>query len=974
MASRAPAEAMAAPAGARAAPTPSRHRESPRLRTALKVSSPSDSAEREAVATARRVMAAPTALPLRPMASRTPLQAARAASPSRAGPPGSASIEAAIGQARGGGRPLPADVTRFMGRRFGTDFGAVRIHTDGRAENLATRLGARAFTFGRDIFFNAGQFHPDTPEGMELIAHELTHTIQQREVVQRAVAVPAAQASAQKGEQGLLGKALDWIADKAAYLPGFRLLTLVAGFNPINMSKVERSGANLVRAVVELVPGGALIVDALEDSGAFDKAGAWVDGQFQRLAPIGHLLRILVISFLGSIGIADLASPATVWERAKHLFASPLARLIEFGKTMIVGVVEIIVDKVAPALLPLLRKAKAWFKEILKDLKRFFRNLFAAVKLGFTQFGTNWVQHLTGALLGWLTGSLAGTAIYLPKALTGKEFAKFGLSILGITWENVRAKLVQAFGSELAVKSLEGMGGLITTLKDGGIDALGVRLLEMMSNLKEQLIQEIIELVTREIMEVGLTRLLPMVFPPLGAVINVIIVIYQTVMFVIERFKQMKIVVQAFIDSFTNIAAGVIGTAANRIETAMEGVLSLLISYVARLVGLGQLSKTITRIVARIRKPIDEGLNKLVAWLVSRGKNLLKNVKQGVTAAIAWWKQKIAFTNKSGEQHSLYFEGAEEKARLMIASDKPQTVESYLAAYSDKASAEFKVANEVFKRDNRLIFTPQAKGTDESKRRKQVAETLAEIMEAFAKLSGQPEPKPEDYPSTTKPDYGKLEVEYLVGDIPTGTDPPKQDTGTPGWAQVQAAGLTTGEDPWVRMHIISAELGGEGVPQNLIPAPTSINSGYRTFEHTIRDFAQDKSDKLRRVVWAKFEVTRRGIFAKSITGTAGLYGWMGPTASPKWLKAKKSSLHKTSQIPDPLTKDAAAISLNYGTKKQLLRLNVDNKLVALIMAGRQYSTIDVFVRKMNEQAAAAGIADHAAQIQSIIDNPAVVLR
>lgn len=83
----------------------------------------------------------------------------------------------AIAAIRHGGRPLPR--RSAFEAALGYDLGTVRIHTDGPAERVARMLGARAFTAGRDIAFGAGEFAPDTPEGVRLIAHELTHVVQQ---------------------------------------------------------------------------------------------------------------------------------------------------------------------------------------------------------------------------------------------------------------------------------------------------------------------------------------------------------------------------------------------------------------------------------------------------------------------------------------------------------------------------------------------------------------------------------------------------------------------------------------------------------------------------------------------------------------------------------------------------------------------------------------------------------------------------
>lgn len=78
------------------------------------------------------------------------------------------------------GRPLEQSARSFMEERFGHDFGRVRVHADARAAVAADAVRARAYTVGSDIVFGAGQYEPSTAEGRRLLAHELTHVLQQR--------------------------------------------------------------------------------------------------------------------------------------------------------------------------------------------------------------------------------------------------------------------------------------------------------------------------------------------------------------------------------------------------------------------------------------------------------------------------------------------------------------------------------------------------------------------------------------------------------------------------------------------------------------------------------------------------------------------------------------------------------------------------------------------------------------------------
>ncbi len=91
----------------------------------------------------------------------------------------SPSISAQISSSKGGGQNLPAPVQSEMGSKIGADFSGVRVHSDANAAQMSSAIGAQAFTHGSDIYFNEGKYQPETSEGKHLLAHELTHTVQQ---------------------------------------------------------------------------------------------------------------------------------------------------------------------------------------------------------------------------------------------------------------------------------------------------------------------------------------------------------------------------------------------------------------------------------------------------------------------------------------------------------------------------------------------------------------------------------------------------------------------------------------------------------------------------------------------------------------------------------------------------------------------------------------------------------------------------
>jgi hypothetical protein len=173
------------------------------------------------------------------------------------------------------------------------------------------------------------------------------------------------------------------------------------------------------------------------------------------------------------------------------------------------------------------------------------------------------------------------------------------------------------------------------------------------------LMEQIMSFVESRIVQAAITRLVTSLNPA-GAFIQAIIAIYNTVMFFVERLRQIGQVAAAFIDSISAIAAGSIGAAANRVEQTMAGLLTLVISFLARLVGLGRVSDAVKSIVDRIRAPIDRALDRVVDWIVGTARRLGKlvvrgaqTVATGVAGLVLRFTQPKGF-NAGGEAHQTW--------------------------------------------------------------------------------------------------------------------------------------------------------------------------------------------------------------------------------------------------------------------------------------------------------------------------------
>ena len=159
-------------------------------------------------------------------------------------------LESRLNASKGGGTSLSPAVQAKMEQGFGADFGNVNIHNNSEAAQLSNDMGAKAFTHGNDVYFNEGQYNPESESGQHLLAHELTHTIQQGAVQQKAdtpvqrKAKPAVQKKSAPVVQRAEGDTSYYYAtDSAAHM---RVKTADNKFPYMNNGTVKNGGATIL--------------------------------------------------------------------------------------------------------------------------------------------------------------------------------------------------------------------------------------------------------------------------------------------------------------------------------------------------------------------------------------------------------------------------------------------------------------------------------------------------------------------------------------------------------------------------------------------------------------------------------------------------------------------------------------------------------------------------------------------------------
>jgi hypothetical protein len=787
----------------------------PAVQCLTAVTSPTDPSEVEAQSVAAKVMRMSV-----PDAGAAPAAVGHGGPGTVQRAPDGPGAAAPISVRTGGGAPLPPALRDFMEPRFGADFGKVRLHTDASAAAQSAQLNANAFALGQNVYFGAGKYQPDTPAGKELIAHELTHTIQQGAApqtgaVRRSAAALVTGRSGPRVQREMFGipNPREYFAGKAAAIPGFTMLTVVIGFNPVTNAPVERNAGNILRGAIDMIPGGFVISEALANHGVFDSVSAWALQQFQTLQNIGAGIWQDIENFLKEFSVLDLRNPGALWERAKGIVTRPLERVKAFaialkdgivklikdailkpiaafarttsgypllctimGKDQITGesvpqdpvallggfmkfigeeeiwnnmlkanaiprafawfngalaalrgflgqipglfvaafkaldvadillipraflklaavfgnfagrfiswgaeaawnLLEIVFDVVSPGALAYIKKTGAALKSILKNPLPFVGNLVKAAKLGFTNFGGNFLGHLKAGLIDWLTGSLPG--IYIPKAFSLGEIAKFAFSVLGLSWANIRQKLVKAT-SEPVVKALETGFDIVVTLVRDGPAAAWEQIKEQLANLKDMVIGGITDFVVDMVVQKAIPKMIAMFIPGAGF-ISAILSIYDTVMVFVNKISKIIQVVTGFVDSIVNIAAGNIGSAATKVENTLAGLLSLAINFLAGFAGMGKVADKVMAVFAKIRAPVDKALDWLINWIVTMakkaGKFLLGKAAAAKDALLDWWSMKAPFSDARGKPHKVFFSGKGENARVKVASAEMFTEE-----------------------------------------------------------------------------------------------------------------------------------------------------------------------------------------------------------------------------------------------------------------------------------------------------------
>jgi hypothetical protein len=287
------------------------------------------------------------------------------------------------------------------------------------------------------------------------------------------------------------------------------------------------------------------------------------------------------------------------------------------AKDAIKAVINTIIE-LKNMLFNILARAAAAIDLIIEDPIGFLGNLVAGVKQGIQNFMSNIATKGMDALKDWLFGTLSAAGIDMPKSFNLQGIITLILQVLGLTYANIRSRAVNIVG-ERVVGALEKTAEVFVIVKKEGIGALWQFIQKKVLELKDTVMDSIKEFVVQKIVVAGVTWLISLLNPA-SAFIKACKMIYDVIIFFVERGKQIISLVNAVIDSVTAIAKGAIGVAATAVEGALTKALPVAIGFLASLLGLDGISEKIKTIIARIQAPINAAID----WVINKAVVLAK--------------------------------------------------------------------------------------------------------------------------------------------------------------------------------------------------------------------------------------------------------------------------------------------------------------------------------------------------------------
>lgn len=430
-----------------------------------------------------------------------------------------------------------------------------------------------------------------------------------------------------KRYSGLIGKGR-WIKDKFAGLPEEANQIFVVArkgyvdrMQQVISSVADTIGAELGKAKQRIATGRAELQAEVKSLGPElqsigKEAAAEFAGRFDELtesvdAKGNDLVQTLASKYNEALRAVDAEIEAEK-EKNKGLIAKAV--------DAVGGVIKTILQ-LKDMLLGVLAKAAAAIKAIISDPIGFLGNLVSAVGAGLKAFMANIGEHLKKGLIGWLLGAMAGAGLELPAKFDLRGIITMIASLLGLTWNALRARIVQRGVPERAMGAVEAAVPVAQKIQSQGIAGVTEEIKEQVGDLKENLFSKISEYLIPTVLTAGITWIISLLNPA-SAFIKACKMIIDFVMFIVNQGAQIIEFVNSVLDAIIAIAGGGAGGVPQLIEKALAKSVPVLIGALAAILGIGGIANKVKSFFQTLTKPVGKAVNWIVDKIVNAGKKV----------------------------------------------------------------------------------------------------------------------------------------------------------------------------------------------------------------------------------------------------------------------------------------------------------------------------------------------------------------